>query len=754
MKTKKAGILILMTALMTSLLAGCSGKAEPDENSGLYKAVSVKGMGTELSADEVYDDDVTIDLADGGKAVFTFEGDDYKLKWSRDGKHFEAKGGGAELSGTIGDGVLVLEDVVGTGMDIRLECKSLVRKASRGDKDKPDEGKTKDVDEEDTGKVTALLEEGRAYYYGKDSEWNVDSALEAFTKVAENKDAAPEARAEALYFIGQIHVFRCNYEEAMDAFEQAEELGNALATVMRGNLYMNGTGVPTDTEMAKRCYEEALDKGCVEANTGLGDIYAMGLGVDVDLQKAEGYFEKGLESNEPEWQAYANICLGQMYDGRFFLIGKDLDRAIGYYTKADEISAQMNVFGRSAKREIVVVYSSAWFDKLAEEWEAPALADFEAADAQGGLKSTYELGYAYMYATWLEEDNEKGLTYFQKAADKNHASAMGEIGWNYLNGYVGEADPALGEEWMNKAGESGDASSYFSLGNAYANGRFGLPQDDERAVMYYQKAVDMGHWSAMNTLGLKYLGGDGVEQDSKRGVELLLRAGNNGGAVAYTNLGNYYYWGTVLDLDYEKAYEYFCKSAGMGDESGMYMMARLYAEGAGVEENPKAALAYSLMCVEAGDYNDLGADMRDAMLEKLGPEYASKTWRELFAEIGMDPFADNAGNVSAGKDEKQEVSADINPDVVGSYEMVEFTDDDGTVYSGAELKESGVDMYIKLYADGTGVTNMGLEDGEQPVSWNRESVTDAEGLVYPYSYEDGMLVLVEDAFLMKFEKRN
>ena len=154
MKTKKTGIWILMTVLMVSLLAGCGGKSEPDENSGLYKAVSVKALGIEMSADEIYDDDITLELKDGGKAVFAYEGDEYKMKWSRDRKHFEAKGGGAELAGTIGDGVLVLEDILGTGMEIRMECKSLVRQASRSDKerskkksddkseDKADEGRT------------------------------------------------------------------------------------------------------------------------------------------------------------------------------------------------------------------------------------------------------------------------------------------------------------------------------------------------------------------------------------------------------------------------------------------------------------------------------------------------------------------------------------------------------------------------------------------------------------------------------------
>ncbi|MBR0172430.1 MAG: hypothetical protein IJQ21_06530 [Lachnospiraceae bacterium] len=157
MKTKKACIWILMTALMVSLLAGCGGKAEPDENSGLYKAVSVKAFGIEMSADEVYDDDITIELQDGGKAVFAYEGDEYKMKWSRDGKQFEAKGGGAELAGTIGDGVLLLEDILGTGMEIRLECKSLVRQSSRSDKDRSKKKADDNADAEDT--ITDSAEE-------------------------------------------------------------------------------------------------------------------------------------------------------------------------------------------------------------------------------------------------------------------------------------------------------------------------------------------------------------------------------------------------------------------------------------------------------------------------------------------------------------------------------------------------------------------------------------------------------------------
>ena len=152
MKTKKTGIGILMTALMVSLLAGCGGKAEPDENSGLYKAVTAKMAGLEMEIDDIFDDAVTLELQDGGKAVFTYEGKDYKMKWERSGKKLTAKGGGAELSGTVKDGVMELTDILDSGVDITLECKSLVRQASRSDRDRSKKESDDKADKGETGR--------------------------------------------------------------------------------------------------------------------------------------------------------------------------------------------------------------------------------------------------------------------------------------------------------------------------------------------------------------------------------------------------------------------------------------------------------------------------------------------------------------------------------------------------------------------------------------------------------------------------
>ncbi|MBR0163967.1 MAG: hypothetical protein IJQ12_04755 [Lachnospiraceae bacterium] len=130
MKRLRTFFVTMIFAIAAFTLSACGGSAEPDENSGVYEAVSAKAFGLEMAIDELYEGGMSIELKDGGKAVFTLEGKDYKMKWSHDGKDFQAKGGGAELEGTVEDGALLLTNLMGSGVDIRLECKSLMRKSS------------------------------------------------------------------------------------------------------------------------------------------------------------------------------------------------------------------------------------------------------------------------------------------------------------------------------------------------------------------------------------------------------------------------------------------------------------------------------------------------------------------------------------------------------------------------------------------------------------------------------------------------
>ncbi len=47
------------------------------------------------------------------------------MKWTLEGDQFSAKGGGAELSGTLAGGVLNIKNMMDMGLDVRLVCPEL-----------------------------------------------------------------------------------------------------------------------------------------------------------------------------------------------------------------------------------------------------------------------------------------------------------------------------------------------------------------------------------------------------------------------------------------------------------------------------------------------------------------------------------------------------------------------------------------------------------------------------------------------------
>ncbi len=145
MKRVNRYLILLVTLCFTLSLAGCK-KADPDPNSGLYEAVSATGMGMELAITDLYDNGVSFDLKDGGKAVVNLDGQEFNIKWSHDGNSFHAEGGGAEFEGTIGDGVLNLEDMMGMGIDMKLVCSDL-----------PNAGAVSDGSSENTPAVSGSL---------------------------------------------------------------------------------------------------------------------------------------------------------------------------------------------------------------------------------------------------------------------------------------------------------------------------------------------------------------------------------------------------------------------------------------------------------------------------------------------------------------------------------------------------------------------------------------------------------------------
>ncbi len=132
MKNITGRALCLITAFVMTVLCACGGEAaEDDPNIGVYKAKKAELGGFEIDVTDVFDEGFTIELKNKGKGRVEMDGDGGNIKWTLDGNTFHAEGGGAEFDGTLGDGVMVLEDLEGSGVTLTLECDEITASAKK-----------------------------------------------------------------------------------------------------------------------------------------------------------------------------------------------------------------------------------------------------------------------------------------------------------------------------------------------------------------------------------------------------------------------------------------------------------------------------------------------------------------------------------------------------------------------------------------------------------------------------------------------
>lgn len=114
----KKALAILLTLGMLLALCACGESAPPDPNCGVYVGDTVVAYGITMNAVDVLGDDFSIDLKAGGVAVLHYDGDTQRLKWTLDGTAFHAEDGEESLDGTLSEGVLIIPDFGGTGMQV------------------------------------------------------------------------------------------------------------------------------------------------------------------------------------------------------------------------------------------------------------------------------------------------------------------------------------------------------------------------------------------------------------------------------------------------------------------------------------------------------------------------------------------------------------------------------------------------------------------------------------------------------------
>lgn len=208
-------------------------------------------------------------------------------------------------------------------------------------------------------------------------------------------------------------------------------------------------------------------------------------------------------------------------------------------------------------------------------------ATIQSAD-KGDIESQLKLGQYY----FDQKDYQEALKWYEKAEEKNNITAIkkiGDIQVKITNSCRSEIP------YMFKAAELGDAESQNSVATYYSEGYCGFPRDQQKAMEWYQKAVEQNNARAQYNMGIQYEFGKGGIVDPKIAASWYQKSAEQGHAKAQANLADLYLDGNGVKQDINKGLYWLEKSAAQGYYRSQYYLGALYKDGIVVpQDNEKA----------------------------------------------------------------------------------------------------------------------------------------------------------------------
>jgi len=211
------------------------------------------------------------------------------------------------------------------------------------------------------------------------------------------------------------------------------------------------------------------------------------------------------------------------------------------------------------------------------------------------------------------------------------------LGWMYENGRDVPQDDNKAVEYYQLSADQGNASAQFNLGRMYQTGR-GIPQDDNKAVEYYQLSANQGNAYGQYNLGWMYANGRGVPQDDNKAVEYYQLSARQGNAFGQFNLGCRYANGRGVAQDDNKAVEYYQLSADQGNAAAQDNLGRMYENGHGVKQDYAKAIYYYTKAGQS-DASDKVNDLKEQRTSLKNTEHEAAFQKNFALAMADDGTA-------------------------------------------------------------------------------------------------------------------
>ena len=125
----------------------------------------------------------------------------------------------------------------------------------------------------------------------------------------------------------------------------------------------------------------------------------------------------------------------------------------------------------------------------------------------------------------------------------------------------------------------GDVSSMRVLGEIYSSSGHGVVTDYNKAIFWYNRAVECGDKCSAQRLADIYYFCEGVPQDHKRAFELYEIAAEDGNAAATARLGTMCLYGRGCKKDFDRARVLLEKAAKENEREALYEYAHILRDG-------------------------------------------------------------------------------------------------------------------------------------------------------------------------------
>jgi Sel1 repeat len=327
------------------------------------------------------------------------------------------------------------------------------------------------------------------------------------------------------------------------------------------------------------------------------------------------------------------------FGAQTYLLGVlDLDRCRGDVALHEAVAAVLPAFGPVLDRlarlyEVEDRYADAAVLRLREEGLRP-----DEAESQGRLAVYFDfVGEPELARTALRRYRELGGD-SDAILERLHDPALHEAG-----GEAAAPTQADGE-WrpisLEPMAEAGDPLALFIAGRNYLINADNTGRADLRGkgLAFLERSARGGYTPARRFLAALYLAGETVPRDLPRGIAHLERAASAGDVIAQRELGDMYYTGRILGRNLSRAaywYQTILHNPDPGyKRADMWeielRLGRLYMDGAGVERDPRRAVALWRRAATVGQSPEAQRALAEAYERGIGGGNALEAALDLY----------------------------------------------------------------------------------------------------------------------------